>query len=220
STFIIFSAQRYWKRFSVTTILDILVMVGLLQAFVSMIFFFFPSIFEYYTGFLNVDANMGLMKRVGLIELRLIGVGNAFFNGVIKFGIIFLILTYLKYDKRSYFYNRPIIYFLSYSLILCAGLMTGRTFFIAVLLSIAYFVSKEVKRFIPFTFKVLGYSSAMIVFFIIFTSIFGNLINESRVENVKNFVFEIFINYDDTGEFRTSSSDKTADMYVFPDNIS
>src|SRR5690606_40484890 len=89
STFIIFSAQRYWKRFSVTTILDILVMVGLLQAFVSMIFFFFPSIFEYYTGFLNVDANMGLMKRVGLIELRLIGVGNAFFNGVIKFGIIF-----------------------------------------------------------------------------------------------------------------------------------
>lgn len=218
SSFIVFLIKDNWKNFTVTTVLDLIVTVGLLQAVLSLTFFFFPSLFEYYIGFINAEANMGLIKRVNLIELRLIGVGNAFFNGVIKYGVIFIILTYLKYDERSFFKDRTTLYFVSYSLLLCAGVMTGRTFFLAIALSLLYFFGQESKRLLAFTFKSLGYGAVLLFFLIIIISIFSNFIDGNRAEKVKDFVFEIFINYEETGQLRTNSSDKTADMYVLPDN--
>src|SRR5690606_11357624 len=69
SSFIVFLIKDNWKNFTVTTVLDLIVTVGLLQAVLSLTFFFFPSLFEYYIGFINAEANMGLIKRVNLIEL-------------------------------------------------------------------------------------------------------------------------------------------------------
>lgn len=214
---VIWSYRWAFGSFSFIGLLDRLVGVFLAQAIISFLFFFIPGIYEVYLSFLKAETNQGLFNKIGYLTKRLMGVGSNFFSGVVKYGYGLLILTFLPYFKQSYFSTHRVVYFGSLLLVTCAGLMTGRFFFIAILLIMVMYSSFSPIYTFRLAFKIIPIAviGMLLIFFFIST-----LMESSRTSLVFNYVFELFVNYSETGELSTSSSDGTLSMYIFPDNIS
>ncbi|MFD1166483.1 hypothetical protein ACFQ2C_12790 [Sphingobacterium daejeonense] len=209
---IIFLLYKYHPDQVFHKLTQYLIIVYVLQAVFSFVLFLNPAIFDIYISLLKQDNNENFMDRLNVIEKRLIGVGSGFFLGVLKYGVVFFMLIIFPYIfslKSKY------LYIFSLVLVTIAGVMTGRTFFVAILMGIVLFSLIDWKNSFKFIFKILPLS-LIIGFGIITISDF--LIEGDRLENISNYVLEIFINYEETGTLSTSSSDATKDMYIFPTN--
>src|SRR5690606_36567370 len=209
---IIFLIYKYHPDQVFHKLTQYLIIVYVLQAVFSFVLFLNPAIFDIYISLLKQDNNENFMDRLNVIEKRLIGVGSGFFLGVLKYGVGFFMLIIFPYVfslKSKY------LYIFSVVLVTIAGVMTGRTFFVAILMGIVLFSLIDWKNSFKFIFKILPLS--LIIGFGIIT-ISDLLIEGDRLENISNYVLEIFINYEETGTLSTSSSDATKDMYIFPTN--
>ncbi|MET3035629.1 hypothetical protein ABXT08_05985 [Chryseobacterium sp. NRRL B-14859] len=212
---IVYLLYRINRQNIIANLLDAIVLVSLLQAIISLIFFFIPSTFDIYTSLLSKNASQGLTNRLGQIEKRLIGVGSAFFTGVVKYSIAFFILIIIPYLKTNLYKNK-LLYVLSFIFIIVAGLMTGRTFFIAIGLGLVLYLLIDLKNALKLIYKVVPsvfIFSALIYFILISVG------NQERVERVFNFVFELYINYQESGQLTSSSTEGTLSMYKFPDSL-
>lgn len=199
-----------------TLLLDYIVLIGLFQAIISFTFFFIPSTFEFYSSLLSENASQGLLKRLGQIEKRLMGAGSFFFNGVIKYSVPLFILVILPHLKNSFVYRNKYLYISSLSLISVAGVMTGRTFFVAILMALLLFVLVDKRNSFKLIFKVLPITFGL--GYAVF-SITSFLLDSSRFEKVFGFVFELFINYQESGDLNSRSTEGTLSMYVFPTTL-
>src|SRR5690606_29980435 len=153
--------KKGFKRFSLIVVLEVIVLTFFIQGVISLVFYFQPALYTSFTSTLNTDVSQNLYERLHLSEVRLMGVGNAFFNGVIRYGINLIILTFLHYNNRSIFKQRPYLFLILYVFFIVVGVMTGRTFFVVILLSlliIVFYESKRIDKFIvrlvftPFVF--------------------------------------------------------------------
>ncbi|WP_257659158.1 hypothetical protein [Parapedobacter lycopersici] len=208
--------KQYGNSFSIVKIFDLIVYLFVIQAIISLIFFVSSAAFDFYLSVLNEEVNRGLFVRTNLLTKRFIGWGAAFFSGVVKYGFAFLILIVLPYCKDSAFYGKRVKYIVSLSLIALAGVMTGRFFFLAIFLGVLLAIYIDKKNF--FRLIYIGVPT-LIVMFLLFYSLGNYFLGPERFEIIFRFVFELFINYFDSGELTTTSSDATLSMYVFPDNI-
>ncbi|MFB3389190.1 O-antigen polymerase [Flavobacterium sp. LAR06] len=217
---IVFAFKINKKDFSFVYVLDWLIIIFLIQAIVSFIFFFSTGLFDTYIGILKAETNQGLLDRTGLLNKRLIGVGSGFFSGVIKYGFALLILTVLPYLEGSIIYKNKTFYFIAYVIILITGVMTGRFFFVAIFLAIFSFILLQSKNPFVGIYKLIKIFAFSIPVFILVYFIAQYFMDGDRLDIILNFVFEVFINFIENGEVGTSSSDATISMYVFPDNLS
>ncbi|WP_334124750.1 O-antigen polymerase [Empedobacter brevis] len=211
---IVFLLYKIDKNNIFENLLDSIVLVSFIQAIISLIFFFVPSIFEMYTSLLSENSNQGLISRLSQIDKRLMGVGSAFFSGVIKYSIPFFIAIILP-KLNTKLYQNTKLYFACILLITIAGVMTGRTFFIAIFLGIALYLSFSFKNFFKLIFKIFP---TVILIFISIYFISFSFIDQEKLDRVYNFVFEIFINYQESGEISSRSTEGTLSMYKFPTN--
>jgi hypothetical protein len=219
SYFIVFIFNKKDENFNITKLFEGLIIVFFLQAIISFIFFFSQGLFESYISFLKVETNQGLLDRTGLLNKRLIGVGSAFFSGVIKYGFALLILTCLPYLKDSWIYKNKFFYVLCYLVILIAGIMTGRFFFVAIFVSVMLFILLQSNNPFKGLFKLIKISLLSIPLFALIYQVAKMFVEGDRLDIILNFVFEIFINFIENGEVGTSSSDATISMYIFPKDL-
>jgi len=211
---IVYLLYKIDKNKIIPNLFDALILISVFQAVVSLLFFFVPSTFEFYTSLLSDNASQGLLSRLGQIEKRLMGVGSAFFTGVIKYSIPFFLLILLPYLKTNLYQNKK-LYILSFILITIGGLMTGRTFFITILLGLLLYIIFDLKNSFKLIYKVIPI--IIILGFLVYGLMFS-LGNEQKLERAFNFVFELFINYNETGDLSSNSSSGTLNMYKFPTN--
>lgn len=219
SYFICSIIKRGFKEFSLIRVLEIIVLTFFIQGVISLVFYFQPALYTSFTSTLNTDVSQNLYERLHLSEVRLMGVGNAFFNGVIRYGINLIILTFLHYNNRSIFSRKPYLFLTLYVFFIVVGIMTGRTFFVVVLLSILVIVFYESRRLDKFIVRVVFTPFLLLLITIPFYFVFSNYVEIERLDRTLNFVFELFISYEETGSLSTNSSEATLNMYVFPDNL-
>jgi len=218
--FIIWYIDSKVVRVTIGRLLDFVIYVGLIQACISFYFFFNPSQYSLFTSLLKADVVEGVTNRLGLLQIRLMGIGNTFFGAVITYSVDLLILSTLPYITGSRIYKNKWMYWSSITIIAIAGILSGRTFFITIFITIILVIYNERRRLIELT-----RSSAKVIFIISILGMFlvipfQSLLDINRLERVWDFAFELFINYSDSGSLDTNSSQKMADMIRLPSKLS
>ena len=212
--------KKNFSNFSLIKVIEVLILTFFIQGVVSLVFYFFPTFYNSYTNYLNTDVSQNMYERLHLAEVRLMGVGNAFFNGVIRYGINIILLTFLRYTPGSIFYKKGILFLFVFIFFIIVGVMTGRTFFVAILISLLPIIYYETKRIDKFIIKSLFIPILLILLAIPFYFLFSNYIDTKRLDNTLKFVLELYYNYEDSGQFTTNSSEGTLNMYIWPEKLS
>lgn len=213
---IIYLLYKIDKNNMVVNLLDSLVIISIIQAFISFVFFFNNNIYESYVSMLSPGTSQNFLDRIHLIEIRLIGISSSFVSGGVKYSIAFLIMIVLPYINNSRIYKNRLIYILSFITIVIAGIMTARTFFVVIPLGLFLFCIIEKGNFKKLIINIIP--KTLIIVIILFT-ISTLYIDMFDLEKTYNFVFEMYINYQETGELTTGSTDVMKSMYVFPETV-
>src|SRR5690606_18428631 len=143
------------------------------------------------------------------LNKRFIGVGSQFFSGVIKYGFAFFSILILPYIQRTNFFPNKLVYWSSVLIIAVGGILTGRTFFVAIVLGIlmiSFLNAKSIFSFISVNLKALF---IIIISLPILYLVASSILDSERLDLVSEFVFELFINFFTEGELATSSSNVT-----------
>lgn len=222
--FICFLFVSYWgltmlknKEHVITIgrILDIWLYSSMIQMVISLLMFIYNDFFIFMNSIQHLSY--GMISRLDLAEYRLMGLGNSFFGAGFNYGIDLLALVMLPYLNGSRIYNNKKLYILLLLMVLFVGILSARTFVVSIVLAALLFFWYNRNDLVRFVFKCLG------LFIFIFTSygLLGRLFSSTSkdFEKVHDWAFELFLVYGETGSLRTSSSDKTLSMYVFPDTI-
>jgi len=204
------------ERFEFQNIINLIINVALIQVILSIIMFFYHPLGDFLNSTqVSSDLDLKLLEKTH--EFRLVGFGSKFFgSGVINGFALILIASILKFDKIS---KKNIFrYSLSFLLIFALGMMMARTTLVGALLAfgilfypkrkISIKTFNEIIRFI-LNILILPFLFLFVVFFL-----FPSL--KESLELVFNFGFELFINYFDSGNLQSASTNRLGEMYVWP----
>lgn len=220
SVYLIYRCFLYaYKDFDLGIVLYYIVLVGILQTVISFVFFINPYYFDIYIDFIKEETNQGLLMRLGSLDYRFIGVGSQFFSGSIKYGIVLFSALILPYVYNGVFVKNKFIYWSSILFISIGGLLTGRTYFVAISLGVLMLViieSKSILRFIVINLKVVTF---ILLATLIIVSVGYYSLNQQQFDRIVNFVFELFLNLSSGDGLSSSSTDTLINMYVFPDSL-
>ncbi|UNY97886.1 hypothetical protein MQE36_12415 [Zhouia spongiae] len=220
SYLIIWFGHQYIKRFNLAYLLQLIVFLAVIQSLISFFFFTNPGIYETYLSFLNETANEGLISRIGLLNKRFMGIGSNFFSGVIKYGLaLFSLIILPYYDKKLIISKNKYLYWFCLLMILVGGVLTGRTFFVAIALGLVMKMFLEKVNIILLLRRGIKLIIILAITIPIILLVAKSFIDLDRLSVVYGFIFELFINFLSEGEISTSSTNKALDMYIFPDNI-
>ena len=212
---IVMMARKVSNKQTFYVVLEWLVFISLIYAVISFVFYLYPDFYTLYTSFIRVD-NDSLYKAERGLSFRLIGLSNKvnFANAAVHYGIaIWAVILLLKY-KFSFFYNHKIIANIAISVFSIAGILSGRTFFILLVMTVLliyllykregfiYSLNKSIVLFIP-------------LIIVVFVGVAYLAADNSRMIE---WAFELFLNSDNG--MQTESTDVLKDMWaVLPDNL-
>lgn len=195
-------------------LLDYWIYVAIFQVVISFLFFINHGIYEEVTSMLNLSE--GMIKRNDLINVRVIGLGNAFFGAGFNYAVDLFVLALMPYVPGSKIYARRWFYWILVVVILTIGILSARTFLIGVFCVLLFILYNERKHLLRLfggsvkIFLILGVAVPLIYFIL-----------KKYVENLElivNWAFEMFINFSSGEGLETSSTSKMFEMYVFPDS--
>ena len=172
-----------------------------------------------YLGFKNwADSTFVGLSYASEIK-RLYGLGASLDVGGSRFAAVLLLIGYmLTLDKITKNTKLMYMYILSFLFILVVGSMVGRTTSVGGGIALIYLLWKN---------KELLFSPKNRKFLIIFllvmavgirVAVYYYNINTAFRENVR-FAFEGFFNWWETGEWKTTSTNKWQTMIIWPDNM-
>ena len=150
---------------------------------------------------------------------RLYGLGSSLDIGGSRFAAVLLMIGYmLTLDKVTKNVKLMYMYILSFLFILVVGSMVGRTTSVGggIALLFMFWKNKEL-LFSPKNQKFL-ITFLFILMLGLIISIYYYNNNEGFRENVR-FAFEGFFNWRETGEWKTTSTDRWKTMIIWPDNM-
>ncbi|WP_142129546.1 hypothetical protein [Bacillus sp. SLBN-3] len=165
-----------------------------------------------------------LRGQEGYGGLRGLGVsGSAFYGLAIAYGLIYI---YLISNFKNLISSKYLI-LLIFPLLLFGGLSAGRTSYLGIILSFLFivrFLSKKKFGIRKININMKGILVMYLLISIIFVSIpLSNIISEDinlKVTKLTDYGFQMFYNFQKTGEFSTSSTDVLANMYFDIDDTS
>ena len=146
-----------------------------------------------------------------MLTHRLMGLGQAFWGAGINYGVDILIITMLPDLKNSLIYKNKILYWSITAIIILAGILSARTFFISFLFVVLYFVLMR-KNIIQTIINSYKYILIIPIFFFLYQMLESQL-GALRFRAVESFVFELFNNYEETGEIESGSTNILKNMY-------
>lgn len=205
---------KAYKEASVLKLLEILINLALVQAIISFVFLLSPSIADYYRSFVIIDES-----ALSVIEtqsvFRLVGIGDMrYATAAVNYGFMIWAVLLLRHHHYGMVGSSNWYSLLVITIFSLAGILSGRTFFILLAITIPYVfclkegnIKKSVKELISVFFPVL------IIGFVAFIYLFAS--NEQLV----SWAFELFINFGDGGKLESESTNQLKDMYIFPSDL-
>src|SRR5690606_28888829 len=162
-------------------------------------------------------AHKEFEDTMALLNVRFVGIGSSFFSGTIKYGVAFFSLLILPFVHQNRLTSNKLFYWAAFLIIVFGGMMTGRSFFIAMILGgimVTAARSQSVLLFVMNNVKIV----LLCVFLIPLVYFLSTaILDMSKFERAFNFAFELFINASEGKGFQSSSTNKQLEMYVFPD---
>lgn len=203
------------KCFTYYTLIEWMVFVTIVQAIISFMFFFSSDLLAAYNN-ITVLSEIGKIDPENLIGFRLIGAGSVqYATAAVHYGVVLWGLILLKKQKKDSFYSMPIIYNSVVCLFCTAGILSGRTFFLILIVTIGYIFYINGKTNFSIALRsVLSLLGLLMILCIIVVS----YLLVDRPEAVE-WAFELFINLNKSGSLNSGSTDHLQTMYFFPDNI-
>src|SRR5690606_9946477 len=212
--------KRYYKTVTLGTVLNYIVLAAIIQVIISMFFFIKPHYYDLYYSYLNEDVeNKDFSEMVAMLQVRFIGVGSSFFNGINKYGIAFFAALILPHVHKGFLTSNKILYWFSVLIVFMGGMLTGRTFFIAIALGLLMITLLKSKTILGFAMQNIKFIFLFVPFLFIIYFILSALIDVHQLERVFNYVFELFLNYFSGQGLQSRSTNAQIGMYVFPDSV-
>lgn len=210
SSYLIISLFFYiYPKGNFLNLLSYIVIAILIQCIISIAMYQNPAINDFFMSIQMADA-LALYKRELTEGKRLLGFGIAFFGAGIICGAGLILTTYIIVKKKM-----KLFFILFWSVVYCfiffVGLLSARTTLagLGVSLALAVFLiffnkSSRKGQFIKFLaltafFATIGYTLCYVYF-----------------PEFADWAFEAFINYQESGEIRTASSDGLETMFILP----
>lgn len=213
--FIMDLMMKTTRNFSLFTVLEWMIFITVIQASISFLFFFQPNILAMYNELVVMDeVNEGKIELLN--SFRLVGVGAIqYATAAVQYGIMLWTAILLYNQKGSWLSNHSIVYYLILALFCIAGGLSGRTFFIMLFATFLYILYMNGRhnffssiKHILILISLLGGVGIIAVFYVFA----GN-------DEALKWVFEIFINLDESGSLESDSTNQLQGMYIFPDNF-
>ncbi len=182
-----------------------------IQGVITIAMYMNPAVNSFFSSIQMTDWLAGY-KRDETEGERLLGYGTAFFGAGIVYGMGLIITVYVLVRKKMNIIMQILVSAI-YVFIFFVGLFSARTTMVGFFASIAlllfsFFLDKRTLKG-----QVVKFSSFVVVFGII-----GYTLSYIYFSDFADWAFEAFINYQETGELRTHSSDGIEDMMFFPES--
>lgn len=187
---------------------DYILAIALVQAIISFAMFITPGLRDSVFTLIHYDQNVVELHES--LTYRLTGIGQAYWGAGINYGVDLLILTLLPDVKGSYIYEHKFLYWPITAIVILAGIFSARTFFISFIFVALYFVfmRKNIFSTIVNSYKYI----LIIPIFLLLYQYLGSNLGE-RFDRVESHAYELFNNYEESGELESSSTNKLRDMY-------
>lgn len=199
------------NKIGLNKFIKIYVIIMTIQSTVGIYFYMYPKIGIYINNLIYFDL---LQKKIinGLIGLRFVGVGIAFFGAGIDYGITLIFIVYLYFQsKKSY-----LKYIYVYNLII--GIFYARTTLVGCMISLILTVCLMRKEKIKTIKKI--FLKGMIVLGLTIIGVLLLLKYDSKSSSLFHWAFELFFNFFKSGKLESRSVDGMLKFYkVLPDNI-
>jgi len=180
-----------------------------IQGIISVWMYFDPEVAAFFDS-LQMSTDLSIGKRSMTEGKRLLGYGVAFFGAGIVYGISLIFIAYIFMTKKLNFLQQLFCAIL-YVATFLVGLMSARTAAVGLVASLALAVLLYFKGD-----KTLKSQGMLILFYCsVFTSVGVTLVYTFFPE-FADWTFELFLNYQETGELRTNSSDGLSEMFLLP----
>lgn len=197
------------------TLVEWIVFATVIYALISFAMFLNHDLFSLYEKLIAVNDNT-LVKNESLLQVRLIGLSNnvQYANAAVFYGIVMWAAIFAYKSKQTFLFRQKWSFYTIISLFVIAGLFSGRTFFIILLMTILYLFLLN---------DGIGFLKTIKEFFAIFSPVIlivvlGISYILSSNEDAMEWAFELFINMMD-GEIRSDSTDQLGNMLqILPDN--
>lgn len=206
---IIFLFFQIHPKGSVDILIYYIVGAILLQAIISVAMYMNPTIYQFFDSIHMIDYVTAL-KRAETKGERLLGYGIAFFGAGVVYGVALVLLAYIIAAKKLKTGELIVASFV-YSFIFFVGLLSARTTLVGagsslILMFVLFFFDKQKK----------GKQLMIFLFLAIFLVSIGQTVCYFYFPDFADWAFEVFINYEESGELRTTSSDALSDMFYLP----
>ena len=202
---------KSYDNFRAYYVLDWIIYVFSFQAFISLLLFFIPSLKE---AFLNIlDFKSAVMGDIMENEskFRLISVSKIQYATMsLLYGIALIAYIVRFYANGERLCGSKLLTCLCVGLLLIAGILTARTFF--VILGLVFFyvlILKYKKSGIKAVFVILG----LCIVILISLGLLLELLEDSEYGFTYKWAFEWYINLSESGSLETDSTDSLFGMY-------
>ena len=211
--FVYYFFRQKYNEINFALIAEYLVIAVLVQVFVALLQFVFPALMAFLGQYILYEESVEIFS-----DMRLIGLGSQYFGAGLTNGFALLLIAYLIKNSCSSLI-RMLYLIIAYILIFVLGMMMARTTIVGAILSVCFlFLKSSMKVNVRSLRRGLSVFFLLIGSFVLLSSLFSDIREKQDV--LFDFAFEMFINYVESGEITTESTDRLQEMYVFPSNLS
>jgi len=212
SYFVIYFFFKVHPKASIDKLIYYIIAAIFIQCVITVAMNLDEGIYDFFTSLQKSD-DVGDKKREMTEGKRLLGYGVAFFGMGIACGTALILLVYIFMTKKMNLIRTLFVAFL-YCSIFFVGLLSARTTMVGaaasvILMIFLFFYGASNKGGQLFSFIIMSV--------LLFT--FGVTLSYVYFPEFADWAFEAFLNYQETGEFRTVSSDGLYVMFYFPRTI-
>ena len=198
--------------FSFNNLLKLFITAVVIQNTLSVIMFILPEIRALLSSIVITD-DLTTNKLSEITSFRLIGFGIEFFGAGVISALTLILIMYsicTKMQKSSRILGMVVVYVW----VAITGICMARTTFLGILLSIIVFLTYSTPS-LTINYKILRLLKSFVYLFIILTVIITMIPKTlfSQLEDLYKFGFELFINYQDSGEMSSESTNQLLEMY-------
>ena len=214
--FIVQYIIKAYGSFDFHLIVKLLTYCAAIQCTLSLLMFLNPDLNFFLQSLIKQDE-IGAEAVESVGEIRMLGFGTYFFGAGLTHGFILLLMA-LEICNPRLSTKELSLYFILYLYITVVSMLMSRTTMIGAGMGLALIVLYKLRSFQSFFKFAFGIVATLLCAILLIKLIPSSVLGE--YEDITKFGFEMFINYKESGELTTVSTNHMfEDMVVFPTDI-
>lgn len=197
-------------------LIEWVVIATTIYALLSFVFFLIPDLYLLYEDFVITNDRITSQNK-SLIQIRLLGLSQSvqYANAAVYYGIVMWGAIFAFKSKKTFLFRHKWLFYAIISLFVVAGIFSGRTFFIILLLTVIYIYLLNKRKGLWKTFK----ECVALFFPVALISFLGIIYFLAANQDAIKWAFELFLNMSN-GEIGSDSTDTLMYMLqILPDNL-